>query len=149
MPLSLPLTLCSDILARNGSAVDATIAIMLCNGLLTSQSMGIGGGLLMNIYDRASREGYQIDAHLLSPYDVDVDMFDKVANESLYGPLSIAVPGEVMGYHLAHQRFGKLPWRDLVAPSLKICETGYHMTKHQENSVRFKWDSIKHIPHYR
>ncbi|KAM8720185.1 hypothetical protein ACLKA7_006261 [Drosophila subpalustris] len=138
----------SDILAQNGSAVDATIATMLCNGLLTAQSTGIGGGLLMNIYDRESQQGYQIDAHMVAPYASDPSMFEAKPNASLMGPLSIAVPGEVMGYHLAHQRFGKLPWRDLVAPSLKLCETGYHMTKHQENSVRMSWSSLKSNPQY-
>ncbi|XP_034485854.1 scoloptoxin SSD14-like isoform X1 [Drosophila innubila] len=140
----------SDILAQNGSAVDATIAAMLCNGLLTAQSMGIGGGNLINIYDRESRKGYQIDAHMVAPYAADPNMFDSNPNPnaSLFGPLSIAVPGEVMGYHLAHQRFGKLPWRDLVAPSLKLCETGYYMTKHQEISVRNAWHLIKDNPQY-
>ncbi|EDW65550.2 scoloptoxin SSD14 isoform X3 [Drosophila virilis] len=138
----------SDIMKRNGSAVDATIATMLCNGLLTAQSMGIGGGLLMNIYDRESQRGHQIDAHVLAPYAADQKMFDKDPNASFTGPLSIAVPGEVMGYHLAHQRFGKLPWRDLVAPSLKICEIGYRMTKHQEKSVRNVWSAIKDNPEY-
>ncbi|KAH8292920.1 hypothetical protein KR044_008657, partial [Drosophila immigrans] len=138
----------SDILARNGSAVDATIAAMLCNGLLTAQSMGIGGGLLMNIYDREKRVGKQIDAHMVAPYGADQKMYDANPNASFAGPLSIAVPGEVMGYHLAHQEFGKLPWRDLVAPSLKLCETGYHMSKHQENSVRFAWSSLQIDPQY-
>lgn len=122
---------------------------MLCNGLLSAQSMGIGGGLLMNIYDRASKSGYQIDAHEVAPYAADANMFDANASYSITGPLSIAVPGEVMGYHMAHDRFGKLPWRDLVAPSLKICESGYHMTKHQENGLRFKWNIIKDVPQYR
>lgn len=122
---------------------------MLCNGLLTSQSMGIGGGLLMNIYDRANKEGYQIDAQVVAPYAADAKMFDQNASYSMTGPLSIAVPGEVMGYHLAHERFGKLPWRDLVEPSLKICETGYHMSRHQELAVRTKWSTIKDDPHFR
>ncbi|XP_032594039.1 scoloptoxin SSD14 [Drosophila grimshawi] len=138
----------SDILARNGSAVDATIATMLCNGLLTSQSMGIGGGLLMNIYERETGQSHYIDAQVVAPYASKQNMFDDNYNASIVGPLSIAVPGEVMGYHRAHQKFGKLPWQDLVAPSLKLCETGYQMSKHQENSVRRTWSHIKDNPHY-
>ncbi|KRF93793.1 scoloptoxin SSD14 isoform X2 [Drosophila mojavensis] len=133
----------SNILERNGTAVDATIATMLCNGLLTSQSMGIGGGLIMNIYHRESQQGYQIDAQAVAPYASHQKMFDKDANASIFGPLSIAVPGEVMGYHLAHKRFGKLPWRTLVEPSLKICETGYRMSNHQASKVKMMWSYIK------
>ncbi|XP_017963920.1 scoloptoxin SSD14 [Drosophila navojoa] len=116
---------------------------MLCNGLLTSQSMGIGGGLIMNIYHRESQQGYQIDAQAVAPYAAHQKMFDKDANASIIGPLSIAVPGEVMGYHLAHKRFGKLPWRTLVEPSLKICETGYRMSNHQASKVKMMWSYIK------
>ena len=39
-----------DILAQGGTAVDTAISVLFCNGVVTSQSMGIGGGFLMTIY---------------------------------------------------------------------------------------------------
>lgn len=38
------------------------------------------------------------------------------------------MPGELRGYWAAYQRFGKLPWKELVAPSIEFCEKGYNMT---------------------
>ncbi|XP_017853266.1 glutathione hydrolase 1 proenzyme isoform X2 [Drosophila busckii] len=137
----------TDILQRNGSAVDATIAMMLCNGLTTPQSMGIGGGLLMNIYERATQQGHQIDAHPNAPY-VDAMEYEANPNATLAGPMSIAVPGEVRGYQLAHMKFGKLPWRELVTPSLEICQTGYEVSRHLARSLKRLWHKIKHQPQF-
>ncbi|XP_023034708.2 scoloptoxin SSD14 isoform X1 [Drosophila willistoni] len=133
----------SDILSRNGSAVDAAIAALLCNGLIMPQSMGIGGGNLMNVYKRKNRHAYSIDAREVAPYAAEEDMFSANPNASLYGPLSIAVPGELMGYHEAHKRFGQLPWSELVAPSLKLCETGYQITTHMHDSLKRMYLTIK------
>ncbi|XP_017094748.2 glutathione hydrolase 1 proenzyme isoform X2 [Drosophila bipectinata] len=139
----------SNILARNGSAVDAAIAALLCNGLLTIQSLGIGGGFLMNIYNRADRHATSIDAREIAPYAVEPDMFAAEPEKSHKGPLSIAVPGEVMGYHEAHKHFGKLPWADLVAPSLELCEKGYHVSQHMERALHAALPQIKEHQQYK
>jgi len=46
---------------------------------------------------------------------------------SLVGHLAVGVPGTVAGFWKAHQRFGTLPWRDLVMPAVKLAETGFQV----------------------
>ncbi|XP_037936273.1 scoloptoxin SSD14 isoform X2 [Teleopsis dalmanni] len=128
----------SHILEEGGSAVDAAIATMLCNGVVTMHSMGIGGGMLMNIYIKEQKHAFSIDAREVAPFSAVQDMFDNNSNLSLHGGLAIAVPGELMGYHRAHERFGKLTWKQLIEPSIKICNEGFYLSKHQWNAFQYK-----------
>lgn len=56
---------CSDIgksmFDRGGNVVDAALASLFCNGLLTMQSMGIGGGMIMNVFIKKENKAYTID----------------------------------------------------------------------------------------
>ncbi|XP_077286036.1 glutathione hydrolase 1 proenzyme-like isoform X1 [Arctopsyche grandis] len=124
-----------DILKRNGSAIDATIAAMFCNGVVNMHSMGLGGGFLMTIYTKSTRQAITLNAREVAPLAASKDMYKDNPKAAKQGPLSVAVPGELLGYWEAYQRFGVLPWKDLIAPTLKLCETGYMMTKSQ-------WDSL-------
>ncbi|XP_073832162.1 glutathione hydrolase 1 proenzyme isoform X2 [Musca autumnalis] len=129
----------SNILKEGGSAVDSAIAALLCNGIVTMHSMGIGGGMLMNVYIKEDKQAYSVDGREVAPFAVTDDTFSNVnGNDLLHGPLSIAVPGELMGYHRAHEKFGKLPWKKLVEPSLQICKDGFFVTKHQYNALAYK-----------
>ncbi|XP_014467199.1 PREDICTED: gamma-glutamyltranspeptidase 1-like isoform X2 [Dinoponera quadriceps] len=114
----------ADILAKNGSAVDATIAALLCEGIASLHSMGLGGGFLMTIWDAKNKKADFLDAREIAPLAATEDMFDSNAELSMYGGLSIAVPGEVMGYWEAHQKYGRLNWADLFESAIALCEKG-------------------------
>ncbi|XP_077275212.1 glutathione hydrolase 1 proenzyme [Temnothorax americanus] len=114
----------ADILSRNGSAVDAAIAALLCEGVACLHSMGLGGGFLMTIWDAKSKTADYLDARETAPMAATEDMFDGNAKLAMYGGLAVAVPGELMGYWEAHKKYGKLPWSELFEPTIKLCETG-------------------------
>uniref|UniRef100_A0A1B6C3P5 Gamma-glutamyltransferase n=1 Tax=Clastoptera arizonana TaxID=38151 RepID=A0A1B6C3P5_9HEMI len=67
----------------------------------------------------------------------------------LAGALASGVPGELRGYWEAHKRFGKLPWKDILEPTLEICRDGYHMTKHQSDVLYVRKDEIYNDDNFR
>ncbi|XP_066268436.1 glutathione hydrolase 1 proenzyme-like [Branchiostoma lanceolatum] len=58
------------------------------------------------------------------------------------GGISVAVPGQVRGLWEAHQRYGKLPWRDLFLPVVRLAEEGTCIGKHLARAMRVRKDDI-------
>lgn len=124
-----------DVLEKNGSAVDAAIAAMFCNGIVNMQSMGIGGGFLMTVYIKAERNAYTVVAREKAPGKATDDMYEHDSKAASKGPLAAGVPGEVRGMWEAHRRWGVLPWADLIEPSLDLCRHGYNISIAQHDGI--------------
>ncbi|MFN0313717.1 MAG: gamma-glutamyltransferase family protein [Burkholderiales bacterium] len=127
------------ILREGGDAVDALIATSFALGVLEPWMSGIGGGGAMVLY-RAKDNRYRvIDFGMRSPQSLDPadypltgegvapDLFPwaRVRDDrNIHGPHAIAVPGVVDGMRVAHERFAKLPWPDLLEPAIALAAEG-------------------------
>ncbi|XP_046333062.2 glutathione hydrolase 1 proenzyme-like [Haliotis rufescens] len=139
-----------DIMARKGgSAVDAAIASMLCTGLVHRHSAGIGGGFFMTIYNRTSETVNVLDARERAPLLANQTMYINRTDglTSTLGGLAIAVPGEIKGYWEAHQRYGRLPWRDLFQPAIKLCREGVPVYEPLSVAINRYPDLLKNFSH--
>ncbi|XP_011867582.1 PREDICTED: gamma-glutamyltranspeptidase 1-like [Vollenhovia emeryi] len=133
----------ADILFRNGSAVDAAIAALLCESVASLHSMGLGGGFFMTIWDAKSKTADFLDARETAPLAATEKMYDGNARLSMYGGLAVAVPGELMGYSEAHKKYGRLPWPELFEPAIKLCETGSRVNDYLASYLAEKEPMIK------
>jgi gamma-glutamyltranspeptidase / glutathione hydrolase len=127
------------VLAAGGDCVDAVIATTFALGVLEPWMSGIGGGGAMVLY-RAREDRYEvIDYGMRAPNSLRVEDYpltgDGTASDlfpwarvkddrNLHGPGSIAVPGVVAGMEEAHRRHAKLPWKELLQPSVDLAGEG-------------------------
>ncbi|MBT8086239.1 MAG: gamma-glutamyltransferase [Woeseia sp.] len=117
-----------DILRAGGNAVDAAIAAGLALAVTYPEAGNIGGGgfMLIHIDGAETFLDYRETAPLAAHRDMYLDdNGDVIRGASLIGHLAVGVPGTVAGFWEAHQRYGTLPWRDLVMPSVKLAENGF------------------------
>ena len=118
-------------LRRGGSAVDAAIAANAALGLTEPTSCGIGGDLFAIVWDAAGERLYGLNASGRSPLSLTLDrlLAMDLALIPDRGPLSVSVPGAVDGWCELHARFGRLPLRDLLAPSIAHAREGFPVTE--------------------
>jgi len=79
----------------------------------------LGGGGMMIIYDQKTKTGHSLIAREAAPLAV-VEKFYRDKSNTRSGPLAIAMPGELQGYWALHQKFGRLPWRTIVQPTIEV-----------------------------
>jgi gamma-glutamyltranspeptidase/glutathione hydrolase len=116
------------ILRRGGNAVDAAVATAFALAVTHPTAGNIGGGGFM-VIRTAQGEATTIDYREVAPLASTPTMYlDSAGNIdralTAAGYLAPGVPGTVRGLELAHKKFGKLPWRDLVLPAAELAEQG-------------------------
>ncbi|KAL1450768.1 hypothetical protein WDU94_003093 [Cyamophila willieti] len=127
----------TNILRKGGNAVDAAITALLCDGLSAPQSMGLGGGFLMTVYNRTEGKAYAINAREEAPRAATMDMYHGIAKAAQTGALAAGVPGELLGYWTAYQRFGGgVPWRVLFEEPIQLAFTGIPISPHLEKNIK-------------
>ncbi|KAL8950941.1 MAG: hypothetical protein Q9222_003063 [Ikaeria aurantiellina] len=113
-----------DLLKLGGNAADAAVGATICVGVVGMYHSGIGGGGFAMI--RSSNGTYDtVDFRETAPAAANMDMFKDRVEASLHGGLASAVPGQLAGLDYIHSRYGKLPWSEVIMPSVAIARNGF------------------------
>jgi gamma-glutamyltranspeptidase/glutathione hydrolase len=128
-----------EVLRRGGNAIDAAVATALALAVTLPEAGNIGGGgfLVVLLPDGSSTS---FDFRERAPAAARADMF--LGKDGKYDPklhhwshLAVGVPGTVAGLHLAHERLGRLAWKDLVEPAVKLAREGFPLTRELAESL--------------
>lgn len=137
---------CSEIgvsmLEKGGHAVDAAVATAICLGVVSPMSSGIGGGGFMVVRSSSSSGGLAIDMRETAPEAASQNMYENNAAAKSQGALSMGVPGELAGLHVAWLKFGRLPWRILFEPAIKLARNGFTVGPYLGASIAKNLDKI-------
>lgn len=140
MPDAFSADAAQQVLASGGHAVDAAVAAAFVLAVTYPEAGNLGGGGFMTLVDKSLP--YFLDYREKAPQKAHRDLYlDKnkrpVPYQSLIGHQASGVPGTVMGMWQAHQKFGRLPWAELLHPAIKLAEKGFKVPA--ELASKAKW----------
>jgi gamma-glutamyltranspeptidase/glutathione hydrolase len=124
----------SQVLKKGGNAVDAAVATAFTLAVTYPEAGNIGGGGFMTLF--MDGKPYFLDYRETAPKAASRNMYldekgEVIENMSLVGARAVGVPGTVMGLWEAHQKFGKLPWSELLTPAIGYAQNGFKVAEKQ------------------
>jgi len=128
----------AEILAAGGTAVDAAVATAFALAAVEPWNSGLGGIGFMVVQQAGAERAEVVDFGPISSSGLDPAAFpltgemrtelftwpQVVGDRNMHGPLSFMIPSAVRGYALALERFGRMPWRELVSPAVSLARVG-------------------------
>jgi len=120
-----------DVLRAGGSAIDAAIAANAMLGLVEPTGNGIGGDIFVIVWDPETQKLYGYNGSGRTPRGLSLAEMRREARRRgnpnavpSFGAASVSVPGTVDGWFALHERFGRLPMADLLAPTISYARAG-------------------------
>ena len=133
-----------DILLKGGNAVDAAVATALAMAVTYPSAGNIGGGGFMLVHPAGGSEPVVFEYRETAPAAATRTMFAKT--DTIYSHKAVGVPGTVRGLWLAHHRFGRLPWKELVWPAVHLAEEGFVINDALADSLNWVVASSPEFP---
>jgi len=120
-----------QILARGGTAVDAAIAANAVLAVVEPMKNGLGGDLFALYWDAKTGKLQGLNSSGPAPRALSPEFLAKQGIKSMpqQGIHSFTVPGAVDGWWKMHQRYGKLPWKDLFQSAIAYAENGFPVSE--------------------
>ena len=127
------------ILAKGGNAYDAMIATQLSLAVVYPVAGNIGGGGFMVYRNNDGTKG-ALDFREKAPIAASRDMYldakgNVIENKSRFGANSVGVPGTIAGIFEVYEKFGSLPFKELIQPAIALAKNGFTVTEKQAKSL--------------
>ncbi|MTI31516.1 gamma-glutamyltransferase [Xanthovirga aplysinae] len=138
-----------DILKSGGNAFDAAVAVQFALAVSYPRAGNIGGGGFA-VFRNSNGDTGSLDFREKAPLAATKDMYlDKdgevIKGLSLKGSLAVGVPGSVDGMVELHQKYGNLPWEELVQPAVNLAENGVILTKFEADKLNTFQENFKEV----
>ena len=141
-----------DVLKAGGSAIDALVAVQMVLGLVEPQSSGLGGGAFVVYYDAANQKLTTFDGRETAPQEATPELFQDENGEPLafydavVGGRSVGTPGTVKLMGELHDRYGTMPWEDLLAPATQLAQEGFVVSPRLAESIKGSAERLSRYP---
>ncbi|MFL5785944.1 MAG: gamma-glutamyltransferase [Bacteriovoracaceae bacterium] len=139
---------------QGGNIIDAFVAASFAISVERPHSTGIGGGGFLLYFEKSTGKVYAFDFREIAPHHSRSHMYLTKSGEtqpllSQDGALAVATPGLVRGLWDIHQRFGKLPWKDCIAPAIKVAREGFPLYPQLQEALIDRKDVLWEDPEAR
>jgi gamma-glutamyltranspeptidase / glutathione hydrolase len=141
-----------DVLKAGGSAIDALVAVQMVLGLVEPQSSGLGGGAFVVYYDAANQKLTTFDGRETAPQEATPELFQDENGEPLsfydavVGGRSVGTPGTVKLMGELHDRYGTMPWEDLLEPATQLAQEGFIVSPRLADAIKGSAERLSRYP---
>ncbi|OEF23067.1 gamma-glutamyltransferase [Aliivibrio logei] len=142
----------AEILRKGGNAIDAMVATQLVLGLVEPQSSGIGGGAFLVYWDAKKKALTTFDGRETAPLEVTPQLFQDDKGQPLkfydavVGGRSVGTPGTIKLMWDTHQKLGKLDWKTLFEPAIKLAKDGFTVSPRLATLVKNDQEYLQRSP---
>ena len=151
----------AEMLRRGGSAIDAAVATAFAVGVVEPFMSGVGGIAFMVYRDAATGEMICFDGSTVLPRAIRPDMFEVLSDggaSGMYGwPatkndanntgwLAPGVPGTPHLLGEVHKRYGRLPWKEVLQPAIKLARDGFEVNHYVAMSIAADYENLHRFP---
>lgn len=140
-----------QILARGGNAVDATVAMGFALAVTLPRAGNLGGSGFMLLHQAESKETVALDYRSVAPLAASLDKLQGKDGQIdlkrlTFGAMAPGVPGTVAGMFEAWQRYGSMPWSDLLQPAYELANNGIRVTEDLEFALSIAVPALTRFP---
>ena len=146
-----------EMLAMGGNAMDAAVASVFALSVVEPMMVGIFGAGFINYYDASSGEFVNVDNYSVAPAAATSDMYETISDTwpdymetadraNLVGYRSVGVPGALMGWRYAEEKYGRLGLDTVIQPAIRYAKRGFAVSRYLSDIIRLNRDDLAMFP---